>query len=157
LLEEVRLLGGKLTIISSNIPSNTYGKPYLNAPTPDDAGVAVYWVREGKQEVMACDRWKKPWENMRAIYYAVAGLRQMERAGATQIMERAFEAFRLPAPAEARPSWRDVLGTAVRTKKDASAAFRDRATKLHPDVGGDIEAFRQLERAYSDALAELRE
>jgi hypothetical protein len=161
LLKSIKLLGGNVAIISTNITLRLDGLPYANQRTPEDPGVAVYWVREGKQEVMACDRWQKPWENMRAIYHAIEGLRAMERAGATQIMERAFQAFQLPAGdsngKQPRRHWRVVLGFPAHTPtpEETKNRFRERAVKLHPDVGGDIEAFKELEQAYREALGEL--
>jgi len=156
LLNAIRLLGGSLPIISSNVALRLDGLPYTNQRYPEDGGIAVYWVRDGKQEVMACDRWKRPWENMRAVYHAIEGLRAMERAGATQILERAFQAFRLPEGGPSGRSWRDVLGHDLTDAHSASVRFRKKAVKLHPDVGGDVEDFQELERAYREALDELR-
>ena len=157
LVNAVRLLGGSSIIVSSNIELRRDGQPYANMPTPADPGVAVYWTRQGKQEVMACDRWKHPWENMRAIYYGVEGLRSIERAGATQILERAFQAFALPETAGPTVEpWRDVLGHHITTEREATQSFRDKAAVHHPDLGGNVEVFRKIERAYSDALKELR-
>ena len=160
LFKAIRLLGGSVAIVSSNMRVRLDGIPYAHQPNiPDDPGVAVYWVRQGRQEVMACDRWRRPWENMRAIYQAIEGLRAMERAGATQIMERAFQAFQLPATAGAtkRP-WRTVLGFGEHLTVGSltvKARFKELAVKLHPDVGGDVERFQELERAYREALEEL--
>lgn len=155
LLGSIKRLGGSLSIISSNVPTNNNGLPYTGVPAPQDPGIAVYWVRDGKQEVMACDRWNKPWENMRAIYHALEGLRMMERAGATQIMERAFQAFALPEGGAS--GWRDVLGHDVHTKQEATVAWRRLAIELHPDRnGGNDEAFKNLEAAYRTAMKELQ-
>jgi hypothetical protein len=151
LLDSIRKLGGTLPIISSNVEVRLDGLPYANRRLPEDGGIAVYWVRDGKQEVMACDRWKRPWENMRAVYHAIEGLRSMERAGATQIMERAFQAFQLPTGSSKR-SWQELLGDDIHDADDARAAFRERAKHLHPDQGGDIEKFQELEQAYREAL-----
>lgn len=165
LLDSIRKLGGSVPIISSNIELRLDGLPYANRRVPEDAGVAVYWVREGKQEVMACDRWKRPWENMRAIYHAVEGMRAMERAGATQILERAFQAFALPSGEQTRP-WRDVFHRAssecrvtfgpLDSVENVKKAFRALVISLHPDKGGDVEKFRQLEKAFRDGLEELK-
>jgi len=153
LLAAVHRLGGRVAIISTNLPTRRDGIPYVGH-SADDPGVAVYWVRGVRQEVMACDRWRKPWENMRAIFHAVEGLLAMERAGATQIMERAFSAFQLPAGGAPAP-WREILGYDVHTREDASKAFKALALKLHPDAGGDIEKFKEAEAAYRVALQAL--
>jgi hypothetical protein len=39
------------------------------------------------------------------------------------------------------------------TKRDIKNAYRRKARKLHPDAGGDDEAFKQLYSAYRKALA----
>jgi len=160
LLEAIRKLGGTVPIISSNVETRLDGLPYANRRLPDDGGVAVYWVRDGKQEVMACDRWQRPWENMRAIYHAIEGMRAMERAGATQILERAFQAFALPDGAPTERPWREVLGieSGLHPALEgpvAKRAFREKAKTLHPDKGGDVEKFQELERAYRQAMREL--
>ncbi len=154
----IRRLGGKVPLVSSNMRVRLDGMPYAKQLVPEDPGVAVYWVRQGKQEVMACDRWLRPWENMRAIYHAIEGLRSMERAGATQIMERAFQAFQLPETTT--KSWRNILG--IESGMTPSEAYirriaREKMVKLHPDKpGGSDEAFKDVEAALREALKELR-
>lgn len=159
LLESIRLLGGVLPIISSNMQVRLDGLPYANSTSVIDPGVAVYWVREGQQEVMACDRWETPWENLRAIFHAIEALRAMERAGATQILNRAFEAFQLPSggPSVGKRHWREVLdyGNDPLDAGLIRARFKSLAVKLHPDVGGDIERFKELEAAYREAMKEV--
>lgn len=159
MFEAVRKLGGDVPIVSSNLHLRQDGKPYANQAPPEDPGVAVYWVRHGKQEVMACDRWLHPWENMRAIYHAIEGLRAMERAGATQIMERAFQAFQLPETTREKKSWRVVLD--IDDSFEPSVEYlrsvaRRKMAQHHPDMGGDIEQFRAVEQALNEALREIR-
>jgi hypothetical protein len=158
LIEAVQKLGGKLPIVSSNLPTRKDGLPYINAmqTASEDPGVAVYWVRAGKQEVMACDRWSKPWENMRAIYHGISGLRAMERAGATQIMERAFQAFALPS---GKNSWRKVLDIEPNFTPSAEVlkkTARGLMARWHPDrTDGDAEKFKEVQQALAEALAEI--
>jgi len=38
-------------------------------------------------------------------------------------------------------------------KREIRNAYRRKARKLHPDVGGDAEAFKQLHDAYRKVLA----
>ncbi len=43
------------------------------------------------------------------------------------------------------------------TKRDVKNAYRRKARKLHPDVGGDAEAFKQLYAAYRALLKVARD
>jgi hypothetical protein len=50
---------------------------------------------------------------------------------------------------------RDILGlnqSDILYKKDVRNAYRRKARKLHPDVGGDAESFKQLYAAYRTLL-----
>jgi curved DNA-binding protein CbpA len=40
----------------------------------------------------------------------------------------------------------------ILTKKDVRNAYRRKARKVHPDVGGDAEAFKELYAAYRAVL-----
>lgn len=150
-------------VISSNVPPrNALGTPRNDGYQVSDPGVAVYWTTKAHGErVMACDRWSSVRENVRAIGLAVEGLRAIERAGATQILDRAYTAFgALPAASGApvaRPWW-EVLGL----KKEAlsfatlamvEAQWRELAAKAHPDRGADPALLVELNRAREEARA----
>jgi hypothetical protein len=87
----------------------------------------------------------------------------MDRAGATQILERAFSAFGALPPAQAVPvsrPWWEVLGFPEALVGSLSvpvvrARYRELAEKLHPDkLGtGSQEGFVELGAAFSAALA----
>ncbi len=48
---------------------------------------------------------------------------------------------------------RELLGVEPSvTKREVKNAYRRKARKLHPDVGGDAEAFKQLYAAYRAVL-----
>lgn len=155
-LQKLGALSGSI-IISSNVPPrNAFGTPRNDGAQVGDTGVAIYWqTRAHGERVMACDRWDTVKDNIRAIGLAVEGLRAMERAGASQIMERAFTAFgSLPASANAAPArpWWDVLGFTHSTLSVLSAAvvdarYRELARAAHPDHGGSAEGFAELGRA----------
>lgn len=149
-------LSGSIVLSSNVPPRNALGTPRNDGSTVADPGVAVYWTTKAHGErVMACDRWSSVRENVRAIGLAVDGLRAIDRAGATQILERAYSAFgALPASSEAstkRPWW-DVLGV-PQTALGAfdvtmlDARYRELARKAHPDSGGSAEAMTELNQA----------
>lgn len=165
LMRALMLLGAQKgsIMLSSNVPPrNALGTPRNDGHTVSDPGVAVYWTTTKHGErVMACDRWASVRENVRAIGLAVDGLRAIERAGATQILERAFSAFGALPPSNGAPAarpWWEVLGL----KKEAlgfatlamvEAQWRDLAAKAHPDRGADPTLLVELNRAREEARA----
>ncbi len=147
-------------VVSTNIPVRRDGMPHAGVSTPDDPGVAVYWTTKALGErVIACDRWSSVRSNIRAIGLAVDGLRAMERAGATQILERAFSAFGALPPAQAVPvtrPWWEVFGMPKELIGSLSLAmvearFRELIKKAHPDQGGSQEGTVELNFALQQA------
>lgn len=161
LLRSLRLLGARYVTISTNVPLRRDGLPYASAKAPGDPGVAVYWERNGKPEVIACDSWATVGENIRAIGRAVDALRQFERCGASEILNRAFTGFAaLPASTGAKGprTWREVLGldgAGPRTVEQVESAYRRLARERHPDAGGSHEAMLELNAAREAALREV--
>lgn len=152
--DEVRRMGGRYAVISTNMPLRRDGRPYAGArPDRDDNGVAVYFERDGKQMVFACDRWDRAGDNMRAIQKTIEALRGIERWGASDMMERAFSAFEaLPPP---RSCW-DVLGVRIGSPADEiHAAYLAKARAAHPDAGGSNAAMAELNAARDAAIKDL--
>jgi hypothetical protein len=79
LLNELRLLGAKNLVISSNVPLRRDGLPYATFKEPDDSGVAVYFQIKDKSYALCCDRWLKVRHNLRAIGLHIAAMHGMER------------------------------------------------------------------------------
>lgn len=162
LLHSLSLLGAerRSIVISSNVPVRQDGLPYAAFRVPEDSGVAVYWTTAAHGErVMACDRWTAVYANIRAIGLAAEGLRAIERAGASQILERAFTAFgALPASPDAIPvrPWWEVLSfdeklVSCLSMPVVEARFRELLPKVHPDHTGSDAACIELNRAREDA------
>jgi hypothetical protein len=150
LFAEIKRLGGTHIVLSSNIPLRRDGLPYAGQPQPTDRGVAVYFLRRSKQMVFACDRWNKVADNIRAIEKTIDAIRGVERWGASEMMERAFQAFEaLPAPTSC---WQ-VLGLSPGASEEAvQRAYRSKVREAHPDTGGSTAAMAELNRARDDAL-----
>lgn len=150
LLHQIGLLGGTHVVLSSNLPLRLDGLPRANQPQPHDKGVAVYFLRRGKQMVFACDRWDKIEDNIRAIEKTIEAVRGIDRWGASEMMERAFTAFEaLPPP---RSCW-DILGIRPgASEDDINTAYRTKARGAHPDAGGNHTAMADLNRAREEAL-----
>jgi hypothetical protein len=151
---ELRMLGADgSNVISSNVTGTSRA-------APADPGVAVYFTLKKQRTALACDRWERVEDNLRAIAKHVEAMRGMERWGVGSL-ERSFLGYAaLPPGPDAKPArpWREVLGfpgdwtpsTAI-----VEAAFRDKSKALHPDVGGDATGFNELTRARDEALRDI--
>lgn len=164
LIAELRRMGAppSTIVLSTNIVLRSDGLPYSRQPGHAimDPGAAVYWsTTRFKDRVIACDKWRNVYHNIHALGLAIGAMRALERAGASQVMERAFEAFgALPAAAQApvtRPWW-EVLGleqqvALVVPLPMLEAQYRELARKAHPDQGGSVAAMTELNRAIESA------
>jgi hypothetical protein len=137
-------------VISTNIPLRRDGLPYSNQKEPDDTGSAVYFKLDGKDCVLACDKWNTVGDNLWAIAKHIEALRGQERWGVGTI-EQAFAGYaRLPEKTE--DSWHEVLGVKPNaTIEDVKTAYRSKANIAHPDKGGTVEDFQKIQRAYENA------
>lgn len=164
LKDELRKLGASNIVISSNIAVKANGEMYANqAASVEDPGVAVYYSTDQfKYRVIACDKWLRVYHNAYAIAKAISCLRGLERAGASQILDRVFTAFGALPAAEAAPAvrpWWEVLGVKHEAIKGGyvdlvmlEAKFRALAKTTHPDrSGGNDAAFRELNAAIAAA------
>lgn len=96
---ELRLMGARLPVLSSNMELRQDGLPYANQKQPEDTGVAVYFEYKGNQVCFACDRWHKVEDNVQAIRKTVEALRGIARWGTGDMVDSAFRGFEaLPAP-----------------------------------------------------------
>lgn len=146
LRSEINLLGGKNLILSSNAT--------LGNERPADSGVVAYFIRDGENVAIPCDRWKTIAENVQAIAKTVEALRGIERWGAKHMVKAAFRGFAaLPEKASTR-SFYDVLGipTGPLTMAALDTAFRTSAILCHPDHGGTDAQMAELNEAYDQAL-----
>lgn len=152
LLAELRQLGAKRIILSSNIPLRKDGLPYASRNEPEDAGVAAWFTLDGEEQCIPCDRWWRVWENTHAIALSVGALRGLDRWGAKSMMRAAFRGFAaLPAPND----WRGVLGQDVPDRAAVERRFRELARERHPDRGGSHAMMTELNAARDAALREL--
>jgi hypothetical protein len=158
--DELRKMGARNVVTSTNIEVRQDGLPYANRRIPEDPGVAVYFKFEGTDLSLACDRWRTVGENLRALAKHIEALRGQERWGVGSL-EQAFAGYkRIEATSSAStPQWQVVLGlvTEAYVNEDMiKAAFRARAHAAHPDrPGGSASALKQLVEAKRQALQEL--
>lgn len=152
LFVELRAMGAKMPVLSTNVPLRRDGMLYSVRTEPDDPGVAVYFTWKGRQMAFSCDRWERVRDNVQAIRHTIAALRGIDRWGTGDMMEAAFTGFEALPP----PSWRGDLGLGPdATRADAEAAYRARARSAHPDAGGSDEAMARLNAAISCAREQL--
>lgn len=155
-LDSLRLMGARSVVVSTNVELRRDGLPYAREAQKrhDDPGVAVFFYWRDESHVIACDAWELVRDNMRAIGHTIEGLRAIERAGASELLHRAFTGFKaLPAP-HVR-SWRDVLEFGPSDLVAPSmvyARFRKLAKERHPDAGGSDEAMAELVDARDRAI-----
>lgn len=150
LFRQIKLLGGKMPILSSNLELRLDGLPYANQRQPDDPGVAVYFTYKGKQHCFACDVWHKVEDNVFAIAKTIDALRGIERWGTGDMLERAFMGFEaLPQPEQ----WFQVLGVSAHaTEQEIDAAYRRLAMEHHPDRGGNGDQMARINAARDAGL-----
>lgn len=170
LLNTIRLMKGRNVVISTNLElRKTDGLPKSSQRAPRDVGVAVYFVRKGKDFCIACDKFNDVRSNIRAIGKALEGLRAMELSGVTELLDRAFQGFaQLPSSivTAAPPSFRKVLGLPDDwpvsrlpsvTAQALAAGFRKAMAKAHPDTGGSHEEAIRVTAAHEEAKKVLKE
>lgn len=153
LIHEVRMIDGSYMVMSSNVALRQDGLPYANLAAPKDTGVAIYFLRNKKQMVFACDKWDRVADNMRAVQKTIEAIRGIERWGASEMLERSLSAFEaLPSP-DMMNHWSTVLGVPrTATKADVEAAFKRKAMQAHPDTGGSAAAMQALVAARDEAF-----
>ncbi len=135
-------------LISSNVT--------LGVTRPDDPGIAMYFRWDGAMRCIAVDKYDRPEDNLRAIYYIIEARRVELRHGGLAIVRAAFKGF-VALPPGSTEDWREVLGVGPAAGLDeAQEAFRRRAREAHPDMpGGSNDAMARLNAAMADARAEL--
>jgi hypothetical protein len=153
LVKEVGMLGGREPIISSNVALRRDSLPLAGQKEPADPGVAVYFKRQNKQQVLACDTYDNVGDNIHALELTIEALRAIGRHGATTILDRAFQGFTALPPAG--PPWHQVLGVPPNASTDAvQAAYRNALSDAHPDRGGSQERFQAVQNAFGMFKAE---
>jgi hypothetical protein len=145
-------------VISTNLRTRLDGLPASNQREPEDPGVAVYFVLDGKPTAICADRYLKVAENLAAVAATIEALRDIERHGATEA-DRAFAGFMaLPEKAAARTFY-EVLGIPREqplSQAVIDAQWKEKAKTCHPDrPGGSHDAFTELNTARDQAITAL--
>ncbi len=149
---ELKLLGAKNIVISTNIPLRNDGFPYANYKKPSDCGVAVYFLYELKPMCFACDRWDRIEDNLKAIAETIKALRGIRRWGSGDMLKSAFEGFvSLPSPKK----WWEILGVRPENSLELiRETYKILCMKHHPDRGGDHSRMAEINAAWDQAQKE---
>ena len=177
-INELHRMGARHIVLSTDIPIRRDGLFYATSAQPNDPGVAAHFQWRGKPFAVACDSYRRLWENVRAIGKTIEALRTIERHGASQLLERAVSGFAALPPGEdagevERPWW-EVLGMPMldgmspieiagdpkhpmRTLmlKMAEAIYKVKVPEAHPDRGGSNDVMWELNLAIEAARRSL--
>lgn len=167
LVDELTRLKATGFVMSSNIQLRNDGQPRADHAERrlTDPGIAIYFSWKGKPMVMASDRYESTAANVRSLGLAIYAMRQLDRHGGGQMMERAFAGFTaLPPPEGSTPKrpWWEVMRYSVDPAErellslaEVKARYNTLAMKLHPDKGGSDDAMAELNQAFDDAEKDL--
>jgi hypothetical protein len=156
LLNELKLMGAKHVVVSSNVPLRRDGTMYRGDHSDSqmpDPGVAVYWDdREGNPRAIACDDWLTVRENVRALGMAIEYLRGLKRCGASEILNRAFMGFKRLS-ASSSDCWTTLGIERGASRERITERYRHLAREHHPDRGGSAQTMAMINKARDEALS----
>lgn len=155
--ESLRLFAndtGKVIPAESIVMSSNVGG--LLAKGPEDPAVAVYFTWDGEPFCFAVDRYAKVEHNLQAIHHLIEGRRTDYRHGGLTFVKASFKGLKaLPAPSGWQ-HWTRELGLPVTATADQIKARKTELSKVHhPDKGGDPARMQAINRAVTEALAEV--
>lgn len=165
LADEVRRLGGRNLVVSSDLPVRRDGAPKAKRLPPSDPGVVAYFSLGEQAVSLPCDTFHSIAQNIAAIAAHVEATRRIERYGVASASETLQAFTALPSAANTAPTWREVLGLKPDfpegyEPEDAEiivkARWKSRATAAHPDTGGTVEKMAELNAAKDEAVAAIR-
>lgn len=156
---ELVALGAESAYIATDQEVRVNGRPRRDKQ-PASPAVAVYFVRNGKQLCIPCDKFTTAGDNLRAVGLTLEAIRRMERYGTSQMVEATLSGFAaLPANAQEHTgprAWHDVLQVTPDADDDiVKAAYRKLAAKYHPDnqQTGDQAKFLEVQAAFTEATS----
>lgn len=155
---EIRLMGGKDMIISSNIKLRLDGLPRSGQKDPEDSGIAVYFVRNGEMVVLACDTYDRCGCNLWSIAKTIEAMRGIDRWGCSELLNRAFSGFKAIGETSSTSEyyWYDILEVDPNcTIEELKTAYKAKAKIHHPDLGGDTNSFNRIKNSYEQGLMNL--
>jgi hypothetical protein len=153
--DELRRLGAKNVIISSDVPLRADGLPRSEYKKSIDNGVAVYFEYLKEPTVLACDKWNDVKDNMKAIALTIEAMRGMDRWGVSDMLKRLFLGFTPALPEFTGRPWYEVLGISQDAHETTiKEAYRRLSLKYHPDnqETGERKMFDEIQVAYNQGM-----
>lgn len=147
---EVRKLGGKDLVISSNLRIKLDGMPIGKQSQPADPGVAIWFDLDGEDLVFACDRWHVVEDNLWAVFKHLEAMVGQDRWG-VGTQHQAFTGYAaLPAPS----LWYVVLEVPEYASPEVIRRAYLRLVQIyHPDkTTGDVQKFMEVQSAYEEGM-----
>ncbi len=157
LLKQLKMMGARDVIISSNIETYTRAGQQImyadQSSAKTDPGVAVYYTWNKDQYSLSCDKWNSVQDNLQALMKTVDAIRGIERWGTGEMMKAAFAGFKsLPEP-QKENNWWEILGVSFNADQQTiKEAYRKKAMVHHPDKGGNAEMFHKIQKAYEQGV-----
>jgi len=146
LVDELRLMGAKDCVISSNLKRTMSGNSFYSNQKVEDSGVVIYFNLKDKDKAMACDLWDKPEHNLWALYLSVKAIRGLERWGGSDFLDGLFTGFKaLPSPEDITVMTTRYFSD-VMNKEHLELKYKKLAKELHPDnmFTGNTEEFQEM-------------
>ena len=152
---ELRLLGAKNCIISTNLQTKLSGGFYANQKV-EDAGIVIYFDLKGTGKAMACDKWDKPEDNLWALNLSISAIRGLERWGGSEFLDGLFTGFKaLPSPENSVVMSQRYFSD-ITNLEHLGLKFKRLAKELHPDSeNGNTEQFQEMMTQYKQLKQNL--
>ncbi len=148
LFDELRKLGAKDLVISSNLRRLVSGDGFYANQRIEDAGIVIYFKLKGNDKAMACDKWDKPEHNLWSLYLSISAIRGLERWGGSEFLDGLFTGFKaLPSPGNTMIAEKDYFRE-IETSEDLKKRYRELCKEIHPDVCGSSDEFNIMSRQY---------
>lgn len=156
IVKQINLLNNaKDVYITCEIPLRNDGEIYqaFVNKQPDDRGVAVYFTLNGEQVCLAADQYNRIEDNLCAVAKTIEALRAIDRYGVSDFLKHAFTGFvALPEKGEGK-HWSLVLGIPESsTLEEIKTAYRKLSMTAHPDKGGELWRWHEINKAYEEAI-----
>ncbi len=151
LFRELKRLGAKECIISSNLRVRMRGDGFYANQSVDDVGISVFFKLKGDNKVMSCDKWDKIEHNIWALCLSISAIRGLERWGGSSLLDGLFTGFKA-LPYNPTTVNETQYFENVNSREELRSRYKFHAKELHPDMlNGDAVKFNTMAEQYYKA------